>query len=45
MTWNLFDFSDCRSHAEIDAKRNTGLFALWVFAVVLFAMINIGNVQ
>ncbi len=39
--WNPFDFSDCRSHAEIDAKRNAGLLALAVFAIVFFTLINL----
>lgn len=41
MNWNPFDFSDCKSHAEIDAKCNAGLFALAVFGIVLFGLINL----
>lgn len=41
MNMNPFDFSGCRSHAEIDAKRNAGLLALAVFAIIFFTLINL----
>jgi hypothetical protein len=41
MNWKPLDYSDCKSHADIDAKMYTSLFVLAVFAIVLFTAINL----
>lgn len=38
--YNPFDYSKCRSHSEIDAKRNFSLFVLVLFAIVFFMWLN-----
>lgn len=41
MSLNPFDFSDCRTHREIDAKVSRGFIGLFVLAFFLFLAVLI----